>query len=111
MNKETKCWSCKNANGKCSWSKNFQPVEGWTAIKTIIPSDNEESYLVYKCPNYVLDKTMLSVEQISKILHISIRSFYKLGEQKVLMRLQKLHYDVILTNENKFILRGLQNER
>lgn len=38
------CWSCKNAvpkirDGKyicgCSWSKDFQPVEGWTAEKHI----------------------------------------------------------------------------
>ena len=57
---ETLCWSCKNACGDCSWSKNFTPVEGWKAKKTKLrltrgPSEpqNDFSYIIYGCPEYV----------------------------------------------------------
>ena len=33
--KEQICWTCKNACGGCSWSRNLTPVEGWKAEKTI----------------------------------------------------------------------------
>lgn len=49
------CWTCRNACGGCSWSREFQPVEGWTAEKTVIPSNGEyaESYRIVKCPEYI----------------------------------------------------------
>jgi hypothetical protein len=55
----TLCWKCANACGKCSWSDGtFTPVDGWTAVKTIlhIAPKNErwgrdtESYHVTACP-------------------------------------------------------------
>lgn len=48
------CWTCRNACGGCSWSREFQPVEGWTAEKTSIPSNGEyaESYKIIHCPEY-----------------------------------------------------------
>ena len=57
----TLCWECDNACGKCSWSKRFVPVEGWTAKKTTLSlgyfSDRRKvkkttSYHVVKCPEY-----------------------------------------------------------
>ena len=37
IKKATLCWKCKNAvpikDAGCSWSRAFQPVEGWTAEK------------------------------------------------------------------------------
>lgn len=57
---ETLCWSCKNACGDCSWSKNFTPVEGWKAKKTKLritrsPFEAKEdySYIIKSCPEYV----------------------------------------------------------
>lgn len=56
----TLCWSCQNASCGCSWSRWYEPVDGWDAEKTIILSGNEypdiESYLVKKCPEYIKDR-------------------------------------------------------
>lgn len=49
---ETICWFCKNAMGKCSWSKERIPVQGWVAIPTYIAEDNIKSYNVRGCPQY-----------------------------------------------------------
>ena len=52
----TICWECANAYGKCSWSKSFEPVVGWTAEATVINSnyyDGATSYKVMECPEFV----------------------------------------------------------
>ena len=51
------CWRCKNCFGGCSWSKSFEPVEGWRAERTIIQHFNAEtpSFLVRACPLFVMD--------------------------------------------------------
>lgn len=60
--RETKCWTCKNSSGGCSWSRSFRPVKGWLAEKTVIKGIDGylDSYLVIECPLY--DKETL-VEQ------------------------------------------------
>ena len=52
------CWTCQNACGGCSWSKDFQPVKGWQAEKTFLPSNGEfaESYRIIECPQYKPDR-------------------------------------------------------
>lgn len=50
---KTICWECKKALGKCNWSKNFQPVEGWEIIPTQIQVQNglmQDSCIVLSCP-------------------------------------------------------------
>lgn len=59
--KETLCWSCKRACGKdmCSWAREFKPISGWAAEKTIILEEGEEtvnSYRVEICPEYIFDE-------------------------------------------------------
>lgn len=56
--KDTKCWTCQNCFGGCSWSRDFIPVDGWKAEKTFIPSNEQyaESYKVIECPKYRKDK-------------------------------------------------------
>ena len=54
---EQPCWSCKNACGKCSWSKNFTPVTGWIAEPSLI-KDSEgdiDTYKIIYCPQYLED--------------------------------------------------------
>ena len=48
------CWTCRNACGGCSWSRDFQPVKGWEAVPTYHISNGEHanSFHVYKCPLY-----------------------------------------------------------
>ena len=58
--RETLCWTCKNAVGGCSWSKNFEPVKGWEAIPTKVRGNLEidewlDSYMVISCPKYLED--------------------------------------------------------
>lgn len=57
----TLCWTCAKCGGLCSWSKNFTPVEGWTAIPTKIQASQYmhknntiDSYDVYECPEFEL---------------------------------------------------------
>jgi len=50
---KTICWDCRNATGKCSWSKDFTPVAGWVAEPTVIRSNygtGIQSYIVKRCP-------------------------------------------------------------
>ena len=53
MTKMTICWTCANATGKCPWSEDFIPVEGWTA--TPVHTDDHDSFFVHKCPLYIQD--------------------------------------------------------
>lgn len=55
----TLCWECDKACGRCSWSKDFTPVEGWKAIPTKIRKrDNNygymDSFIVLECPEFEL---------------------------------------------------------
>lgn len=61
---QTLCWECANAvpnphTGRgCSWSRHFQPVEGWDAQETRMYSGKDgkysvQSYCVRKCPEFV----------------------------------------------------------
>lgn len=59
--KETLCWECANNCGKCSWSKDFTPVENWEAVPTKIKeyhnrSSYIESYRVISCPEFERSK-------------------------------------------------------
>ena len=56
--KNTLCWSCGRFSGRCSWSANFEPVEGWKARKDILGrqyGDEMVTYTVDKCPLYEKD--------------------------------------------------------
>lgn len=52
--KETICWQCDKACGKCAWSKkNPQPISGWKAKPTMVRITNNryiQSYIVTSCP-------------------------------------------------------------
>ena len=50
MKKDTICWDCANACGKCNWTKDFTPVEGWE----FIPGKNDSKIVTY-CPEFVRD--------------------------------------------------------
>lgn len=59
----TLCWKCKNAYGQCSWSSEFQAVDGWDAKPTIIRNlingeeRNIDSFDVKRCPLFIKDRT------------------------------------------------------
>lgn len=64
--KDQLCFSCKNACGSCSWSKNYTPVEGWTAKEHFIERDNIHTYQINKCPQYIFDGLCLMCENFNK---------------------------------------------
>ena len=49
------CWRCKNACGNCSWSRNFEPVEGWKASPYIVKDSMGDihTYEIVECPQFV----------------------------------------------------------
>lgn len=67
VQKPTLCWKCRNAvpkisGGKyiagCSWSIKLEPVEGWTARKSVKRGQKGvfvESWDVQDCPEYEAD--------------------------------------------------------
>ena len=48
------CWDCGKYAGGCSWSRDFTPVEGWTAEKVLMTSGTE-TYEIKECPEFVSD--------------------------------------------------------
>lgn len=51
--KEALCWTCQNACGGCSWSRNLIPVEGWKAKEIKNASYSViKSYKVIECPEF-----------------------------------------------------------
>lgn len=60
--KDSLCWRCKNAYGRCSWSSLFIPVDGWTAIETHKSQTAGVSYHVLKCPEFVTDEKWVKEE-------------------------------------------------
>lgn len=58
--KSTLCWDCKNAVGWCSWSREFEPVNGWDAEY----KPNLDSYLVNDCPEFERDACCSGMKRI-----------------------------------------------
>lgn len=56
--KNTLCWSCGRFSGRCSWSANFEPVEGWSAEEGSLTRQyggTLKTYTVLQCPLYERD--------------------------------------------------------
>lgn len=102
--KDTLCWTCKNATGGCSWSMDGIPVVGWDATKTYLASDNCSSYVVHNCPSYSFDKAEIPVSMVCKLLKINDRTFYRLSKDEIINRLATLGYSAYFTIDNKVIL-------
>jgi hypothetical protein len=61
--RESLCWTCANSvpnheEGRgCSWSINFQPVDGWTATPTKLRAARNgppvDSFCVMACPKFM----------------------------------------------------------
>jgi len=64
MSSKTICWECANAVPDragargCSWSRRFEPVKGWKAIRKELRFNDgrgasaNESYIVLECPQF-----------------------------------------------------------
>lgn len=53
------CWRCQNSTGRCSWSRELKPVEGWVAEPTIVRNKEGKvlysSYKIIFCPEFLQD--------------------------------------------------------
>lgn len=59
------CWDCQKATGGCDWSREFRPVEGWTAQATTLVFQatvgnrpvyyKTSSFHVIECPEFEKD--------------------------------------------------------
>lgn len=56
------CWDCKKAVGRCSWSRDFTPVEGWDAENVPYqPWETQsvkyrDTYIIRGCPEFERDE-------------------------------------------------------
>lgn len=52
---EQLCWNCAKCTGSCSWSKDFRPIEGWTATSVYRRDGgrNVHTYNIIACPEFV----------------------------------------------------------
>lgn len=64
-----KCVSCARCYGLCSWSRNYIPVDGWTATKSYDADGNHYSYQIDDCPLYEEDESTAEkrAEQYSRL--------------------------------------------
>ena len=67
---QTLCWECAKATGRCSWSDEFIPVEGWNAKPTkkrVYGGGEFESYLVIECPEFERDAYNNGLKRMPKV--------------------------------------------
>ena len=76
------CWDCENACCGCSWSRWFEPVEGWTAKPVVITQcgGKTPTYLVYACPEFKRDAVNYGLKWAYKPNTIIHREYKKKGK-------------------------------
>lgn len=53
---EQPCWKCTKSAGGCSWSRRFEPVEGWDAMPTSVNRVSPNpTFVIRQCPEFDLD--------------------------------------------------------
>ena len=55
------CIMCRNCFGKCSWSKDFRPVDGWTVKATYGKNGDLKRAWVGWCPEFRPDKVLCEI--------------------------------------------------
>lgn len=87
------CFLCKKCAGGCSWSKSFEPVDGWKAEKTIFDGATHEgeSYKILFCPEFEegdpLDECEIdnvgALNLLEKIVALAAEDFKAAVKQKL----------------------------
>ena len=55
VKEESPCWTCGNACGGCSWSRDSMPVPGWDADANILADGTMRGYVIHHCPERIPD--------------------------------------------------------
>lgn len=98
MKRQTLCWECMKACGKCPWSDgSFTPVDGWTATPTKIKNDDviTDSYLVKKCPLFISDVWIpIYTRELSRLLKISDRTLFRWSDEDKILKARQFGYEL-----------------
>ena len=126
VQKPTLCWKCRNAvpkvaGGKyiagCSWSIKFEPVEGWTARKSVKRGQKGvfvESWNVQACPEYEEERhhdntipncsfndegcirlaSIILEDQIQRY-RAALEKYAETGEEKYLCRIRSIERELL----------------
>lgn len=105
----TLCWNCKNACGKCSWSKKFKKVKGWVAKKTIVKGDPNSlepeipSYLVISCPKFQEDDKPCKVNNkgVAQWLGINVSTYLDKTTLEQREKNKQLYLDYLISQKKK----------
>lgn len=124
VQKPTLCWKCRNAvpkisGGKyiagCSWSIKLEPVEGWTARKSVKRGRNGsfvDSWNVQSCPAYEADAyedgaftrksddayirlASIILENRMQSYRAALEKYAETGEEKYLYRVRSIERELL----------------
>lgn len=93
------CFNCTKACGRCSWSKEHKPIQGWKAVETRIVNIYKngtkrevKSYEIIYCPEHQLSKmTTYSDNTIQKMLGIKLSKKKFNANRELIMKLLQAH--------------------
>ena len=94
---ETLCWDCAKACGRCSWSSNFVPVDGWEAIPC------GKSYEVVRCPEFEGDCRNMRVmsDQLARLLDVSVKTISRLSNCELIEKARGVGYRLTIDGTTK----------
>ena len=102
-NQSTICWNCSKACRGCSWSRNFQPVDGWQATPTKVYQANGktlDSFIVHNCPQFEKDTigsiTPIKPDILAIKLGISRRALYRMQPEELVQKCKELGIELQL---------------
>ena len=77
--KHSLCWDCaKSTNNGCSWSADFVPVEGWTAVP--MQKKTFDSFRVDACPEFERDEKNFGLKRLDEEDRKNVRGSEAGGE-------------------------------
>ena len=103
--KETLCWSCKNACGRCPWSdKSFTPVKGWKAkqVPYNIGKKKSFTYIVRSCPLYKTQKYVrVGLNDLVTLLGVSVKTLTRWSNEDIKKLAKMKGVDLIINTDTK----------
>lgn len=120
------CWKCAKCTGKCNWSREFEPVAGWTVEKTI-GADKKEHITVLACPEFAQEDRKNKVwcenmdyegcmQMVYKVLEFARQDYITTDKQKTIHEIEsfirgKGASRVHLISDPERVIRKLRNDR
>lgn len=94
MSEKQLCWGCQNAIGKCSWSRELKPVDGWVAEE-----HPKGRYEIYSCPQFIPDeKREISARDLQQLIGRTAESMNKLKDRQLINIVKMRGYNLTIEN-------------